>query len=343
MLTLALVGLLAAAAPEPLPRVPGMRLRLGMEESAVLALGDFAEVKASDHGTMKARQGAARFFGVPGEATCYLKDGRLARVRFEAMGVSRHSQDYVDGQLRMQLGRQCERDLPGDRTCDWTGPRVRVHTEMKKDGLVARVDPWPPPEEPPADSLRAAKATPARGTQSPSRSAADSLQAVSATTPRGPNDPSRSGATSPPSARPPSTAAARVGAASGGPAPTPPPPATVKGPALVPTVRAVVTLPETLKISLVSRNAPDVWPRIISSPPLSYPEAARRESIQGVVWVLALVNPSGQVLDAWVERGIPELDTAALVWVSRSRFAPCERSGAPCRFHVRVAVLFTLH
>jgi len=58
---------------------------------------------------------------------------------------------------------------------------------------------------------------------------------------------------------------------------------------------------------------------------------------------MALVDPSGQVLDAWVERGLTELDVAALAWISRCRFAPCERNGAPCRFHVRVAVLFTLH
>jgi len=284
MLTLALVGLLAAAAPEPLPRVPGMRFRLGMEESAVLALGSFVDAKAPDAGTMTARQGAARFFGVPGEATCYLKDGRLARVRFKATGVSRSSQDYVDGQLRrMQFSRGCERDDLGDRMCDWTGPAVRVHTEMKKDELVARVDPWPPAPEPAADSLASATVAPAR----------------------------------PPAATP-----ARA-------------PAT--------TARAVATLPETLTISLVSRNSPDVWPRIVSSPPLHYPEAARQESLQGVVWVLALVDPSGQVLDAWVERGLTELDVAALTWISRCRFAPCERDGAPCRFHVRVAVLFKLH
>ena len=313
MLALALVGLLAAAAPEPLPRVPGMRFRLGMEESAVLALGSFVEAKAPDAGAMTARQGAARFFGVPGEATCYLKNGRLARVRFKATGVSRSSQDYVDGQLRrMQFSRACERDDLGDRRCDWTGPAVRVHTEMQKDGLVARVDPWPPAPEPAADSL--AGATVARAPRGPASSAP--------VTPSAPAPPS------------PSTAG-------GAAAPARPPAATPAGAAA--TARAVATLPETLTISLVSRNSPDVWPRIVSSPPLHYPEAARQESIQGVVWVMAQVDASGQVLDAWVERGIPELDTAALAWISRARFAPCERDGAPCRFHVRVAVLFTLH
>jgi len=316
MLTLALVGLLAAAAPEPLPRVPGMRLRLGMEESAVLALGSFVEAKAPDAGTMTARQGATRFFGVPGEATCYFKDGRLARLRFKATGVSRSSQDYVDGQLRrMQLSRACERDDLGDRRCDWTSPALRVHTEMQKDGLVARVDRWPPAPEPAADSLGHPRATVAGGTR-----------------------PARSAPVTPPAPARPSPVAAGAAApvAPGGASAAPPARAAA-------TARAVATLPETLTISLVSRNSPDVWPRIISSPPLHYPEAARQESLQGVVWVLALVDPSGQVLDAWVERGLTELDVAALAWISRCRFAPCERNGAPCRFHVRVAVLFTLH
>ena len=316
MLALALVGLLAAPAPESLPRVPGMRFRLGMEESAVLALGSFAEAKAPDAGTMTARRGTSRFFGVPGEATCYLKDGRLARVRFKATGVSRSSQDYVDGQLRrMQLRRECERDDLGDRTCDWTSPALRVHTEMNKDALVARVDRWPPEPEPAADSLASTRSTVAPGTRGTARSAP----------------------VTPPAPAPPPPPPPR-GAPPGGPRRATAPP-----PAPPPTARAVVTLPETLTISLVSRNSPDVWPRIITAPPLHYPEAARAESIQGVVWVMALVDPSGQVVDAWIERGIPELDTAALAWISRSRFAPCERTGAPCRFHVRVAVLFTLH
>jgi TonB family protein len=295
-----------------------MRLRLGMPESAVLALGPFPEIKAADAGTMTARQGVGRFFGLPGEVTCYVNDGRLDHVRFEADSVSRHSQEYVDGQLRrMRLERGCERDDTGDRVCTWVGPGVRVNTEMKKDRLVARIEPWPPPRKTGAESLLAGPATPATAAKPAAR-----IATPPATAP-------------PPSARqdpPPATpTATRV------PAPAARPDTAARKPA------AVITLPETLTISLASRNSPDVWPRIVSSPQLNYPEEARRESIQGVVWVMALVDPTGRVLDAWVERGLPELDTAALSWISRSQFAPCERKGAPCRFHVRVAVLFTLH
>jgi TonB family protein len=312
VLVLALLGMLAAPAPEAQPRVPGTRLRLGMTESRVLALGSFAEVRTPDARGMIARQGPIRFFGVPGEATCYFDEGLLARVRFEATGVSRHSQDYADGQLRrMGLERGCERDAPGDRACDWKGPAVRLMTEMTKDRVTALIERWPPREERAPDSLsrRTAASTPPARPPTP---------AVSRTAPA-------SGAESPPR---PSAAAREAVTARPAPAPVPAP---------------VVTLPETLTISLTSRNAPDVWPRIVSSPPLDYPEGARRESIQGVVWVLALVEPDGRVSDAWVERSILELDTAALAWVSRSRFAPCERNGRPCRFHVRIAVRFTLY
>ncbi|HKQ59255.1 MAG TPA: energy transducer TonB, partial [Candidatus Eisenbacteria bacterium] len=119
---------------------------------------------------------------------------------------------------------------------------------------------------------------------------------------------------------------------------TPQPPA--KAVASSPT--AAVTLPDTLRISLTSRNAPTDWPRIVASPPLDYPEAAKRESVQGIVWVLAFVDVDGRVRSASIDRGIPELDEAALAWVKGSKFAPCERRGAPCRFHVRVAVRYTL-
>lgn len=284
MLALALIAMLDAPAPASLPRIPGTRLRLGMTESQVLAIAQFTEVQAPEAGAMTVRRGAGRYFGVQGEVTLYLLDGLLAEVRFEAQGVGRHSQEYVDAQLRiMGLVRACDPDLPGDRVCDWTSPALRMHTESRKDQLSARAVRWPPSPEPAGDSLRAGAAA---------------------------------------AGRPPTTA----------PRDTSPRAAAT-----------ITTLPETLTISLVSNNSPSVWPRIVSSPPLEYPETARRESVQGIVWVFALVEPDGRVSDAWIDRGILELDATALAWVSRSRFASCERNGQPCRFHVRVAVRFTLH
>src|SRR5262252_342086 len=150
MLAMALFATLATAsppapAPASLPRVPGMRLRLGMTESQVLAIGSFITTPTAEAGGGTSRKGPARFFGVPGEATVVLRDGLLAEVSFDAGGVGPHSQDYVDDELRrLQLSRACQPDLPGDRTCDWTSPALRVHVEMKKDHLSAHAFAWPP-------------------------------------------------------------------------------------------------------------------------------------------------------------------------------------------------------
>src|SRR5262249_49349491 len=103
MLAMALFATLATApppAPASLPRVPGMRLRLGMTESQVLAIGSFITTPTAEAGGGASRKGPARFFGVPGEATVVLREGLLTDVRFEAGGVGPHSQDYVDDELR---------------------------------------------------------------------------------------------------------------------------------------------------------------------------------------------------------------------------------------------------
>jgi len=302
MLFLALVGLLAATDTPALPRVPGTRFRLGMPESEVAALRHLSPVKGPEARGMTALRGGGRFFGVPGEVTCYLRSGVLAEFRFDATGVSPHSLDYVDGQLRrMSLERRCERDEHGDRDCDWLSPAIKAHIEMKGDRLAVRVERWPPQAAARTPQTAGGRAPRAAGGAPGARSDAPGARGGGA------------GTAGDASAR-----AARKNV-------------------------SVVTLPETLSISLASRNSPAVWPRIVSSPRLDYPEEARRLSVQGVVWVLAVVEPDGSVSDAWIERSILELDTAALAWVSRCRFAPCERDDRPCRFFVRVAVRFTLH
>jgi TonB family protein len=100
-------------------------------------------------------------------------------------------------------------------------------------------------------------------------------------------------------------------------------------------------LPETLRLSLPERNPPSIWPRMITLPALDYPEAARAKGVQGVVWVLALVDTAGEVRSTRVDRGIPGLNESALAWVTEGRFAPCLRDGATSNFWIRVAVRFT--
>jgi TonB family protein len=101
-------------------------------------------------------------------------------------------------------------------------------------------------------------------------------------------------------------------------------------------------LPETLSItrsSSTGRTAP--VPLTKAAP--AYPAAARDGMVQGVVEVLALVDESGQVIDARVGRGVPELNDAALTAVRNWRFQPYADQGRAVRFWVTVPVRFTLH
>lgn len=305
MLVLALVAWLAAAAPDAVTRIPGTRFSLGMTEVQLLDLGEFPGVNAPDAAAMTPRQGDVIFFGVPCRATLYFRDGRLARAHFEAKGVAPHALDYVESQLRRsKLLRECMRFEPGDHVCDWIGA-VKIHLEIQRDRLDVRVEPTQRPWE--ADLAVAAPPTVA---------------------------------TPPPSAAPPSP----KGAPST-PAISTRAPAVATSPAVVPEQAAepVATLPETLRLSLPERNPPSDWPRMTLVPKLAYPEAARRESVQGIVWVLALVDTDGVVRSAEIDRGIRELNDAALAWVSKARFAPCVRNQRPCRFWIRVAGRFTLY
>jgi TonB family protein len=107
------------------------------------------------------------------------------------------------------------------------------------------------------------------------------------------------------------------------------------------TAKPSAVLPDTLRISLPERNPASVWPRMEVVPALEYPAAARGAGVQGVVWVTTLVDVDGSVRTAHVDHGgIPGLNEAALAWVRRARFAPCERDGQPYQFWVRVAARF---
>jgi TonB family protein len=310
MLAMALFATLATApAPSALPHIPGMRFWLGMTDAQVLAAGSFVAGTATEAGSTL-RKGPARFFGVPGEATLVMREGQLSEVRFEASGVGAHSQDYVDDELRrLQLERACRPDLPGDRTCDWTSPALRVHVEMKKDHLTAGAIAWPPGSTP------AVAAAPAAGAPSGGAPSAD------AKTGGAPSGGAKAGA-------------AAIGSAGAG--------AAAARDSARPAAAPVTTLPETLTITVANRKS-QAWPHIVSSPALQYPDRAKQESLQGLVWVRALVDPAGKVLEASIERGIAELNDAALAWVRGSQFTACEKNGAPCRYVVRVAVLFTLY
>jgi TonB family protein len=309
------------AAPPNGARVPGCRLRLGMSEKQAQAIGEFVEAKAPGAPGMEARKGELKFFGLACDATLFFKDGVLARVRFEANGVAPHSIDYVEDQLRRaRMLRECSHYDATEKICDWMG-ESRLHLEIKAGHLAAQAEPAASADA--TEPAAAEKATEG-GAFAGTAAVKSPTSAEAKTAAPAPASPAPSSAT-PASPSPPA-------------APSSTPPAATSAPA-----SETPTLPETLTISLVTRNSPSDWPRIVSSPPLEYPDAARRESVQGIVWVLALVNADGTVQSAAVDRGVKELNDAAVSWIQRSKFAPCARDNRPCRFWVRVAVRFTLY
>jgi TonB family protein len=105
------------------------------------------------------------------------------------------------------------------------------------------------------------------------------------------------------------------------------------------------TVPVFPQLFVLGRGAPAGvrTPALVDSTPLvapAYPPAAREAGVQGRIWVRALVDTNGAVLNAQVVRSIPELDSAAVAVARRCRFRPYQAQGAPVRFRVEIPVLF---
>jgi protein TonB len=74
-----------------------------------------------------------------------------------------------------------------------------------------------------------------------------------------------------------------------------------------------------------------------------YPESARLQGIDGLVWVMAKVGTDGDVHDAIVQGGPAELRDESLEAVWKWKFKPAMRKGEPVVVWVMVPVKFTLH
>ncbi|HEX9638845.1 MAG TPA: TonB family protein [Acidobacteriota bacterium] len=91
--------------------------------------------------------------------------------------------------------------------------------------------------------------------------------------------------------------------------------------------------------------APVVPPRLIQSPVVRYPSAARARQLEGEVLVRVLVAPSGQVLEAQIERSAAAgsiFDQAALQAARGCRFEPARQSGRPVQYWTRIPIRFRL-
>ena len=75
-----------------------------------------------------------------------------------------------------------------------------------------------------------------------------------------------------------------------------------------------------------------------------YPSDAKDDGVEGIVTILALIDPEGKVTDTRLEKssGDRRLDRAALDAVGKWTYNPCLRDGVPVKSSVRVKVDFRL-
>jgi len=75
---------------------------------------------------------------------------------------------------------------------------------------------------------------------------------------------------------------------------------------------------------------PDVLPIPVYKALRSYPESARRDSLEGTVWVEAVVDAAGHVQNARIKTGVrADLDDAALSCIRQWVFQPAYQKGKP--------------
>jgi protein TonB len=83
-------------------------------------------------------------------------------------------------------------------------------------------------------------------------------------------------------------------------------------------------------------------PRLISSPPPTYPQAARTQRIQGDVLVDVLIDGTGHVTVVKPISGNPLLEQAAIAAVRTWTYQPARLDGDPRATHIQVKITFRL-
>lgn len=76
---------------------------------------------------------------------------------------------------------------------------------------------------------------------------------------------------------------------------------------------------------------------------IKYPETAKKEGIEGRVYIKAFINENGDVVNAEIIKGTEEsLDKAALEAVKSTKFEPGRQKGKAVKVQVTVPILFKL-
>lgn len=92
----------------------------------------------------------------------------------------------------------------------------------------------------------------------------------------------------------------------------------------------------------------DEQPALVGGPAaiakaLTYPETARKDSLQGIVYVEATVDKDGNVVKATVVKGVREdLDKASIEAVRSVKFTPGKYKGKPTEAIVTIPISFKL-
>jgi general secretion pathway protein A len=84
-------------------------------------------------------------------------------------------------------------------------------------------------------------------------------------------------------------------------------------------------------------------PKLLSSPPPSYPSVARSTNVSGSVLIDAVVDETGKIGDMRVLSGNPVLRQAAMESLRMWKYEPARLNGQPTLAHVQVRMNFSLH
>ena len=74
-----------------------------------------------------------------------------------------------------------------------------------------------------------------------------------------------------------------------------------------------------------------------------YPESARKEGIEGKVFIVATVDADGKVINTEIKKSVnSELDAAAVKAVEMTAFTPAEKNGKKVKATVTIPIQFKL-
>ena len=107
-------------------------------------------------------------------------------------------------------------------------------------------------------------------------------------------------------------------------------------------VSTTMIMPVQEKASTYNFTPYDEAPQMLSSLQINYPKEARRNKIQGKVYVKIFISKTGAVEEAEVIKSIPGLDMAAIEAIKKVKFKPGKYHGKPVDVWVRIPINFEL-